>query len=440
MLTVEENHELTRVGAGTPMGELMRRYWHPVATSQDLKQNPVRSVRILGEALTLYRDRRGRLGLIGQRCAHRRVDLKYGIPEEDGLRCPYHGWLYSGEGRCLEQPAEAAGTEFQKSIKLPSYPVEELGGLVWAYLGPQPAPLLPRWDLFVAENAFRQIGSTIVPCNWLQCQENAVDTVHTEWAHGRFGLYACERKGIDDPETIARFKRISRHHVKINFAPVPIGIQKYRLVEGENEDTEAWRVGHPMVFPNYVRITQLGYAEFQMRIPLDDTHTWHIAYHAYFPGAKVDVPIQDPVPVFDVPIEELPDFVLGQDLICWVAQGDIHDRSQEQLGTSDRGLIMFRKMLQEQIKVVQQGGDPINTFRDPEKNQCIVIEHENRGSIANYRKGSVRYMNLGGTLSPVIDTLDELMMQGAEAAKADARSASAKSDRLEAVGSDNEGS
>ena len=430
MLTADENNELTRVGPGTPMGELMRRYWHPVATSQDLKANPVRSVRILGEALTLFRDRSGRLGLIGQRCAHRRVDLKYGIPETDGLRCPYHGWLYSGEGRCLEQPAEVAGTDFQKGIKLPAYPVEELGGLVWAYLGPKPAPLLPRWDLFVAENAFRQIGSTLVPCNWLQCQENAVDTVHTEWAHGRFGLYACERKGITDPQTISRFKRISRHHVKINFERVPVGIQKYRLVEGESEDSEAWRTGHPLIFPNYVRITQLGYAEFQIRVPLDDTHTWHIAYHAYFPGPKVEVPVQDPVPAFDVPIEELPDFILGQDLICWVAQGDIHDRSQEQLGISDRGVVMFRRMLQEQIKIVQQGGDPINTVRDPEKNKCILLAEEHRGSLADYRKGSVRYMNLGDKLSPVLDEIDALMMRGADAAVADAAAARTKSEEM----------
>jgi hypothetical protein len=121
-----------------------------------------------------------------------------------------------------------------------------------------------------------------------------------------------------------------------------------------------------------------------------------------------------------------------------VAQGDICDRSQEQLGTSDRGLVMFRRMLQEQIKVVQQGGDPINTFRDPEKNKCIVIGHENRGSLANYRKGSVRYLNLGGKLSPVLDTIDDLMMQGAEAAVADAGSASTKSSQLEVIQSDGE--
>jgi len=416
MLTPEQNEMLTRVGPGTPMGELMRRYWHPIATCQELKEKPVKAVCILGEQLTLYRDRRGRLGLIGQRCAHRRVDLKFGIPEDEGLRCPYHGWMYDAGGRCIEQPAEVAGSDFQKGIKLPSYPVDELGGLIWTYLGPPPAPLLPRWDLFVVDNAFRQIGTTIVPCNWLQCQENAVDTVHTEWAHGRLGRYAVERKGITDPQIIRRFDRISRHHTKIDFTNVEVGIQKHRLVEGETEDAEAWRVGHPMVFPNYVRIGQLGYSEFQIRVPMDDTHTWHLAYHAYFPGPSVDVPKQDPVPAFEVPILELPDFVLGQDLLCWVAQGEIHDRTQEQLGTSDRGLVMFRRLLTEQIEVVRNGGDPINTFRDPERNRCIDLSLEHRGDIANYKKGDVRYMNLG-SCSPVLDELDELMTRAAEAAK-----------------------
>jgi 5,5'-dehydrodivanillate O-demethylase oxygenase subunit len=419
MLTQQQNEQLTRVGPGTPCGELMRRYWHPVATCQELKANPVKAVRILGESLTLFRDRQERLGLIGQRCAHRRVDLRYGIPEMEGLRCPYHGWLYDLGGRCLEQPAEVAESDFRKSIKLPSYPVEELGGLVWAYLGPQPAPLLPRWDLFVVDHAFRMIGTTLLPCNWLQCQENAVDTVHTEWVHGRLGQYALERKGVTDPRKISQAERFRRHHVKFDFAPVEVGIQKLRLVEGESEDAENWRVGHPMVFPNYVRIGQLGYSEFQIRVPLDDTHTWHLAYHVYFPGEDVDVPKQDPVPAFDVPLEELPDFVLGQDLLCWVAQGDICDRTQEQLGTSDRGVVMFRRLLTEQIEVVRKGGDPINTFRDPEANRCINLLLEERGSLASYRKGSVRYMNTGAN-SPVLDELDELMMKGAEAAKAKA--------------------
>jgi 5,5'-dehydrodivanillate O-demethylase len=417
MLTAEQNEMLTRVGPGTPMGELMRRYWHPVATSQDLKTYPVKSVRILGETLTLFRDRRGRLGLIGQRCKHRGVDLKCGIPDKEGLRCPYHGWLYDTTGQCLDQPSELPEHSTAKEVKIAGYAVEELGGLIWAYLGSQPAPLLPRWDLFVVDNCFRQIGTTDIPCNWLQCQENSVDTVHVEWGHGQYGLFALERQGITDPRSIARFENIGRKHVKIDFKRVDVGIQKLRLREGESEDAEGWTTGHPLVFPNYVRIGQLGYAEFQMRVPVDDTNTWHLAYQVYFPGGGVAVPEQDPVPAFPVPLMDLPDFVLGQDMVWWMNQGPIFDRTQEWLGATDRGLIMFRKMLMEQIKVVQDGGDPINTFRDPAKNQCINLDMEHRGSMAEYRKGSVQYMNLGSS-SPYRDEIDRLMCAGAEAAKA----------------------
>jgi 5,5'-dehydrodivanillate O-demethylase len=415
-MTAEQNETLTRVGPGTPMGELLRRYWHPVATSKDLKDYPVKSVRILGENLTLYRDKRGRLGLIGQRCAHRRVDMKCGIPEEDGLRCPYHGWLYDGAGQCIAQPCEAPENNTQAEVNIGGYPVEELGGLIWAYLGPKPAPLLPRWDLFVVDNVFRQIGMTMLPCNWLQCQENSVDTVHIEWAHSRMGLYALELQGNTDPRYHARFARMGRRHTKIDFTRTDIGIQKHRLLEGESEDAEGWRVGHPLVFPNYVRIGQVGNSEFQIRVPIDDTHTWHLAYQVFFPGNAIKAPEQDPVPTFDIPMMQLPDFVLGQDMMCWVAQGEIHDRTQEWLAATDKGLVMFRRLLMDQIKLVQAGGDPINTFRDPAKNQYLNLDLERRDAISSYIKGAVRYMNLGA-LSPMIDELDELMTKGAEAAR-----------------------
>ncbi len=415
MLSAQENEELTRVGPGTPMGELMRRYWHPVATCQELKENPVKAVRLLGESLTLFKDRQERLGLIAQRCAHRSVDLKYGIPENEGLRCPYHGWMYDTTGQCIDQPAETAEMTFKLRVKLRSYPVQELGGLIWTYLGPKPEPLLPRWDLFVLDNVFRQIGTTVIPCNWLQCQENSVDSVHTSYCHGRFGLYAMERLGIKDSRRSTTYERMS-HRQTIAFEQVEVGIQKYRRREGRTEDTESWRIGHPLVFPNYVLIGGPARREFQIRVPMDDTHTWHLGYHVYFPGPEVKVPKQEPVPSFEVPILELPDFVLGQDLICWVAQGEITDRTVERLAETDKGLVMFRRMLKEQIKVVQEGNDPINTFRDPAKNQCIDLAMEDYGGVRNYQKGGVRYGNLG-TFSPVLDQLDELMTKGAEAAK-----------------------
>lgn len=243
-----------------------------------------------------------------------------------------------------------------------------------------------------------------------------MDSVHISYAHGRFGLYAVERLGITDPRKITQFERISRPHIKIAFDRVEVGIQKRRLVEGASEESKQWKTGHPLVFPNYVRIGQPGYAEFQIRVPIDDTHTWHLGYHVHFPGPEVDVPKQDPVPSFEIPIQELPDFILGQDLVVWAAQGEIVDRSVERLAETDKGLVMFRAMLKEQIKIVQDGGDPINTFRDPAKNECINLEMENYGGANRYQKGGVRYGNQG-TFSPVLDQLDELMTKGAEAAK-----------------------
>ena len=170
MLTAEENELFTQVGPGTPMGKLMRWYWHPIAATAQLDENPVRAVRLLGEDLVLFRDRSGNLGLVEGRCAHRRVELRFGIPEKEGLRCAYHGWLYSPTGQCLQMPDEAADSTFHSRVKLQSYPVQELAGVLFAYLGPEPAPLLPNWDLFGAENVARDVGFQELNCNWLQAR------------------------------------------------------------------------------------------------------------------------------------------------------------------------------------------------------------------------------------------------------------------------------
>jgi 5,5'-dehydrodivanillate O-demethylase len=415
MLSVEQNERITRVGPGTPMGELMRRYWFPVATNEELAKNPVKSVRLLGETLTLFKDRQGRLGLIGQRCAHRSVDLVHGIPENEGLRCPYHGWMYDATGQCIDQPAEDPGHGFKDRVKIAGHHVEELGGLIWGYIGPEPAPLLPRWDLFANDNVFRVVGTTEIDCNWLQCQENSVDTVHTEYVHGRFGLYALERNGIDDPVVVQRYQRfVDRHHIKIDFKHVKYGIQKYRLTQGQSEDAGSWTIGHPMVFPNYVLIGQAGYKEFQIRVPRDDTHTWHLSYNIYFPGPGVEVPKQETIPTFEVPYRDFPDYVLGQDIVTWPSQGDITNRSVERLAETDRGLIMYRKMLEDQIKIVEDGGDPINVFRDPKENEFLELEMEDYGPLLRYQKGYLAHANTG-PLNTAIDELDEFLAKTAEA-------------------------
>lgn len=392
MLSREQNKRLTEVGPGTPMGDLLRRYWFPVAIDQELAQNPVKSVRLLGENLTVFRDRRGRLGLLSQRCAHRRVDLKHGIPEMDGLRCPYHGWMYDSTGQCIDQPAEDQSHAFASRVKIPAYRVEELGGLIWGYIGPEPAPLLPRWDIFVVDNVFRQVGTTEIPCNWLQCQENSVDTVHVEWMHGAFGKYAMERKQITGEAADRQIRNFMRHHINLAFAPNEFGIQKYRLRDGEDPDTApSWNEGHPLVFPNYVLIGGPGREEIQIRVPVDDTHTWHLAYQIYHPLAGVELPPQATIERFDVPIEDYPEYVLGQDVLAWPAQGEIVDRSLEKLAETDRGLIMFRKMLEENIRAVEAGNDPINTFRAESLNRYIELPMERYAGLTAYQLGTAQF-------------------------------------------------
>ena len=221
MLTAEENELLTRIGPGTPCGELMRRYWHPLAPAVHLDENPVRRVRLLGEDLTLYRDRSGTLGLIGDRCPHRMMDMQFGIPEETGLRCPYHGWLYDERGTCLETPLEPPDSRFKEKVSIKNYQVQELGGLIFAYMGPEPAPLLPRWDLYIRPDGFRQIVANWLPCNWLQVMENRGDVGHPFYLHGpAFQLY-WSRYSASEPSSSGSYPSISRAFDRSNFFSPP---------------------------------------------------------------------------------------------------------------------------------------------------------------------------------------------------------------------------
>src|SRR5579862_4149402 len=206
MLSAKENERLTRVGPGTPCGELMRRYWLPVAALQELDETPIKQIRILGEDLALFRDRDGTLGLLDEHCPHRGTSLAYGTPESPGIRCPYHGWRFDEKGTCIEQPNEFKYyPNFRKRGATRAYPVTARGGLVLAYLGPDPAPLVPDYGVITDDpgpNAFVDIAAAIVPCNWLQIQENSLDPTHAEWLHGKFFDYLLEQKG-EAPTTLA---------------------------------------------------------------------------------------------------------------------------------------------------------------------------------------------------------------------------------------------
>lgn len=368
--TREQNERLTQSGEGTPMGNLLRRYWQPVAVAIELEKEPVRRVRFFGEDLTLYRSKAGEYGLITDRCPHRCMSLEFGIPDANGLRCAYHGWVFNGNGDCVEQPFEDRNfpeANYRARIKITAYPVQELGGLLFAYFGPHPAPLLPRWDILVRDDLNRAVEIHRLPCNWLQCMDNAADPVHFEYLHAAFGNYTLEKLGRPAGMAPAR-------HVKIDFDLFEYGIMKRRLLEGESEDSDEWTVGHPLIFPNILSVGNEGNSSLQFRVPIDDTHTLQFAYRTT--KRRPDAPLEPITVTYSELFDELgkliADTIPKQDMIGWVGQGPISDRTREHLTASDKGVIMYHKLLFDNMKRVENGEDPLGTIRDPALNEPMV--------------------------------------------------------------------
>jgi len=376
--TQKQNERLTRVGSGTPMGELLRRYWHPVSVAAELDENPVRRIRHLGEDLTLFRSKTGTHGLVGDVCPHRCASLEYGIPDARGLRCMYHGWLFDEAGTCVEQPFDDRvnpTARFRDKVKIKAYPVEELGGLLFAYLGPLPAPLLPRWDLMVRDDLLRAVDIHPIPCNWLQCMDNSLDPIHFEFLHAGFGNYQLERQGRPPGMKAAR-------HVKIDFDVFEYGITKHRLLEGEPETADEWAIGHPILFPATLAIGNEGNAGLHFRVPVDDTHT---IQYTYSTTARTAAMAPRPMTyAYEILFDEdgklirPVDRILQQDIVAWVAQGPISPRTEEHLSAGDTGVILYHKLLNENMDRVARGEDPLGTIRDARANDPMIVIRRGR--------------------------------------------------------------
>ncbi len=366
MLTAEENALLTQVGPGSPCGELLRRYWQPVAKLSDLSDaTPTKFVRILGEDLVLFKDKSGRVGLLADHCSHRGASLLYGRVEERGIACAYHGWLYDTEGNCLETPAEPDGSMFCLTVKQRAYPVREHYGLYWAYMGPLPAPSLIRWDAL--ELGLKSVGGpSRFDCNWLQVMENHMDQSHVFILH-----QDTAQRGVDGLSTArGRIEALE----ELEYREVPVGIKRKQVHRSGYVDTDV------MTFPNVQRV----YDMFLINVPVDDAHTMRfipiadVGLGDWWAGRERD----DAGPGRDTqarPITKNPPNAIhpnatyrmsggtqAQDLMALETQGHIADRTVERLATSDRGIVMYREMLEREIQRVQQGLDPLGVVRDPQ--------------------------------------------------------------------------
>lgn len=351
--------ELTEVGAGTPMGELLRRYWHPVGASRDDLSIP-RKVKILGEDLILFRDGQGRPGLVHPRCAHRGASLYYGKVEAGGIRCCYHGWLFDAEGRCLEMPCEAeGGAKHRDKVRQPWYPLEERYGLVFAYLGPpEKKPVLPRYDCLeelgpgefieTDDSSIGGGGPALIPCNWLQHWENVVDPFHVPILHGSFS----------GAQFVAQMGAMPK--VRFDVTPRGVKVESVRPAEGGRVHRRVTEVVMPTlrVVPNprvakYGKVESIGWV-----LPIDDT-----SFRIYVAGrvtqkgelsrfrSKMNGKFW-----WDLSEEEHRAF--PGDYEAQVSQGPITLHSDEHLAGSDAGIARLRRFLEQQLQIVAAGGDP----------------------------------------------------------------------------------
>ena len=361
----DHNPSLTEVGAGTPMGELLRRYWHPVGLVDDAGSVP-RKIQVLGEELILFRDGQGRPGLVHPNCAHRGASLYYGKVEERGIRCCYHGWLFDVQGHCLEQPCEPnMGSPSRERRRQPWYPVEELYGMVWAYLGPpERKPVLPRYEALdvLGDGEFVEAddssigggGPQVIPCNWLQHYDNLVDPFHVVVLHGTFsGTQFVEAMKLM-PDVTWDYSPLGVQTTSIR--RLPDGNILRRLSEAA---LPTLRVIPSPRIGQYGRVESIGWV-----LPLDD-HSFriYVAGRVKEKGELRRMRSRLNGKLWE-DLTEAEHQAFPGDYEAQVSQGVIASHAAEHLATSDKGIVMLRRLLQKQLDALQAGKDPAGVTQD----------------------------------------------------------------------------
>jgi len=391
MLSREENERLTRVGRGTPMGEMVRRFWIPFLLVSDLPEpdgEPVR-VTLLGERLVAFRDTSGRIGLIDRLCAHRCADLFFGRNEEDGLRCTYHGWKYDVDGKCVDMPTEDAESAFKDNLKLASYPVRERAGVLWTYMGPAgQTPELPEFEWTRVPEQHRFVSWNFQQNNFVQAIEGGIDTVHSVYLHStldshrRLDHWKDEGKRQGNPRLL---HRVSTNPPKLYTKDTDFGVMIGGQYQGK-ESEDYWRC-NLFLMPFYTMPP--GSPDRKIAhafVPVDDETSmrWvftcmldrplaarEIAELKAGSGVHVEFVAGTHYPrrnmsndyLIDREVQKTLSFtgIKGtgeQDFSVQEGMGAVSDRTREHLGNSDVGIIAMRKRLLKAAADVQEGVAP----------------------------------------------------------------------------------
>jgi phenylpropionate dioxygenase-like ring-hydroxylating dioxygenase large terminal subunit len=386
MLAIEDNERVTRVGPGTPMGNTMRRYWIPALLAWELPEPdcpPVR-VKLLGEELVAFRDTEGRIGLLDERCPHRRVSLFFGRNEDCGLRCVYHGWKFDVDGRCVDQMNEPEELSFAHKIRTTAYPTAEAGGVIWAYLGPPSLrPPLPHFAWTQVAPTHRHVSKVIQECNWLQGLEGGIDTSHVPVLHRVLSADAT-RPGFKPGDPFVRGKAPI---LELDVTDYGYRYAGLRLLESSAMHVRAY---HFIVPFHQIRPGRTGVGDYtgvagHIWVPMDDdtTMVYNWEYSTTEPLTDEDRlerrlgngPLDVDQTTFrsrknrannyllDRRVQRTESFtgidgVNVQDRAVQESMGTVVDRSLEHLGPADKAIIQARRLLLQATRTVEAGGTP----------------------------------------------------------------------------------
>ena len=385
------NRDIVEVGPGTPMGELMRRYWQPCFTSAELLSDRPRKVRLLGEDLIIFRDKQGRPGLVAENCCHRGTSLFYGRIEEDGIRCCYHGWKYDAEGRCLDRPCETGRGKNAGRIRQPWYPVVEQYGLVYAYMGPpDKKPVLPRWEIFenlqhdeVIEARFQPHCGPIsvahdryemapMNFNWLAAYENTMDGPHVPWLHyNHSGDQFSALELMEGQTEIPPYGQTENLIAKTVVAKTMLGVkQGFPMLAPGGQEVLAC---NEAIIPNSAVIP--GFIDMVYFVPVDNHgfvqfFLWRSKYHGERSNLAELHNGKSWYELTDVERQLSPGDYEAQQSI-----GAVPFHSREHLTQGDAAIVMLRRRLAEAVRDVQEGKDPIGVSFDQDAAPLAVEGH-----------------------------------------------------------------